>query len=60
MTESTWGKPENWIGSAGGGALMSLMTVYDNVNPYAVDLVRESYMPIARLLSRSLCPKCSS
>jgi len=58
MTEQTWGKPEAWIGSIGGGAMMSLMTAYYGVNPYGTDLVRESYMPVARLLSRFLCPKC--
>ena len=58
MTESTWGHPENWIGSVGGGSMMSLMTAYET-NPYATDLDRNHYMPVATVLPRlSLCPKC--
>ena len=43
--------------SVAGGSMMSLMTAYDS-NPYATDLPRESYMPIARNLSRIACPQC--
>lgn len=59
MTESTWGHPENWVGSVGGGAkMMSLLTAYET-NPYATDLPRSAYMPIATLLPRiGICPKC--
>ena len=59
MTSSTWGKPENWIGSLGNGSMMSLFTAY-RTNPYATDLARQDYMPIAHLLSSLACPKCSS
>ena len=57
MTASTWGLPENWIGSVGDDSMLSLFNAYWS-NPYATDLERQHYMPVAELLPCVACPGC--
>lgn len=87
MTDSTWGMPENWIGSVGDDSMMSLLNgtvaccapIYVCIfaqgaksktlrargqcaaywsNPYATDLERGHYMPVAESLPCVACPGC--
>mmetsp|Transcript_48015 Transcript_48015/g.150714 ORF Transcript_48015/g.150714 Transcript_48015/m.150714 type:complete len:132 (+) Transcript_48015:1802-2197(+) len=58
MTLSTWGKPENWIGSIPNSSMMSLLTAYSS-NPYGTDLPRYKYEQALHHIPRVFgCPSC--